>query len=93
MSSLRVYIAAHCPISVYSVQLASEAAAAFPDIEVRVIDVDQPGWKGAGTPDDVLFTPGYFLNGRPICWGNPYREELFRWLQEAAQSAGLQEVF
>jgi hypothetical protein len=90
MSSLCVYIAAHCPVSVHSIQLAREAAAAFPDVDVRVIDVDQLELS-APTPDDVLFTPGYFLDGRPVCWGNPYRWELFQWLQEATQRAGHEE--
>jgi len=84
MVLLTIYIAKHCPVSRYSVTLAREVAQAFPEVDVRVIDIDE--WSGAGhgsQRDGVLFTPGYFLDGRLISWGNPRRNELFALLARA----------
>jgi len=86
-ASLLVYIAGHCPASRYSRELAMEMADAFPELDVTVIDVDAPAAqppKGA----DVLFTPGYFLNGRLVAYGNPRREELERVVRQALAGEG-----
>lgn len=83
MCTLRVYVARHCPASGYSVDLARQAAAMFPQVKVLVIDVDDLDWGSEGEREAVLFTPGYFLDGRPIFWGNPPVEELFGRLSSA----------
>lgn len=83
MPYLRVYVASHCPLSAYSIELAREVRVAFPQLHVQVIDVEQTGREKPALPDEVLFTPGYFLDGRPLCWGNPTREELFRLVSAA----------
>ena len=78
MVLLSIYIAKHCPVSHYSVALARDVADAFPEVDVRVIDVDDKAESGGGKlRDHVLFTPGYFLDGRLISWGNPRRNDLF----------------
>lgn len=81
-ATLSVYIAGHCPASRYSRDIAQAMAEAFPGLHVEVIDVDQP----AALPPrgvDVLFTPGYFLNGRLVSYGNPRREELEQAVRQA----------
>jgi len=83
MFSLRVYIARHCPASTYSIELAQQVAALFPLAEVLVTDVDDAGWGTEQERQAILFTPSYFLNGRPIYWGNPAREDLVRRLRQA----------
>jgi len=77
MYTLRVYVARHCPVSGYAVDLARQAAAAFPQVEVVIVDVDDAHWDSEEERQTVLFTPGYFLDGRPIFWGNPPAEDLF----------------
>jgi hypothetical protein len=84
MIHLRIYIAGHCPVSVYSLELAADVRRAFPHIEVSVVDIEQ---SDGDAPDDVLFTPGYFLNGRPVHWGNPTRERLYQVLREMKQES------
>jgi hypothetical protein len=83
MTILQVYIARHCPASVYALDLAQQAAVTFPQAEVSVIDVDDPAWRGAPEREAILFTPAFVLDGRPIFWGNPRREELFQRLRGA----------
>lgn len=83
MVSLRVYVARHCPASTYSIELAGQAAALFPQADVCITDVDDAHWGDEQERQAVLFTPGYFLDGRPIFWGNPPRDELFHRLRQA----------
>ncbi len=85
MFSLRVYVASHCPASIYSLELAGQVAALFPQAEITITDVDDPQWGDEEERQAVLFTPGYFLNGRPIYWGNPPRDELLFRLRQAAR--------
>ena len=89
MGTLHIYIAGHCPVSTYSIELAREVKLAFPQLSVNVIDLEQPGTRDLPLPEDLAFTPGYFLDGRPIYWGNPRREELFRTLERAMNEGEL----
>lgn len=86
-ATLSVYIASHCPTSRYSRELAKEMADAFPELEVEVIDVDAPAALPPGGAE-VLFTPGYFLNGRLVAYGNPRREELERAVRQTLAGGG-----
>lgn len=79
---LSVYIAGHCPASRYSRELAQAVADVFPELYVEVIDVDEPAELPPGGID-VLFTPGYFLNGRLVAYGNPRPQELERAVRQA----------
>jgi hypothetical protein len=65
------------------VHLAKEAAARYPTIVVRVIDLDQ--LDGGPPPDPVVAVPTYLLNGTVISLGNPYPEDLFARLHEAVE--------
>lgn len=78
---LEVYVSAECPNCGEAVRLAHEAAARYPHIVVRVIDLDD--LQGRPPPDPVVAVPTYVLNGRVVSLGNPYAEELFAHLQEA----------
>jgi len=64
------------------VQLADEAAARFPNVVVRVVDLEL---DRSPPPDPVVAMPTYLLNGRVISLGNPYPEELFARLHEAVE--------
>ena len=83
---LDVYVGSHCPNCEDALQLADEAAAQFPGIVVRVIDLDMDSesWRLADRlPEGVVAVPTYVLNGRVIALGNPDPEELFARLHEA----------
>jgi hypothetical protein len=87
MNTLCVYVAGHCPTFAYSAELAREAAATFPDIDVRLVQVDRSDQSTLLALGEVPLTPSYYLNGRPISWGNPDRDELFRILHDTTHSA------
>jgi putative intracellular protease/amidase len=77
---LDVYVAAHCLGSTEARRLAGAAAACFPDLRVRVVDLDRdldgPG-GGAPPPGGVVAVPTYVLDGRVVALGNPAPEQLF----------------
>jgi hypothetical protein len=77
---LDVYVSRHCANCAEARLLADEAAAAYPAVSVRVIDLDA---SDGPAPEYVVAAPTYVLNGRVISLGNPYREELFGYLLEA----------
>ena len=80
--SLEVYVSRECLNCGEAMRLASEAAERFPGVVVRVIDLDL---DGSPPPDPVVAVPTYVLNGRVVSLGNPYPEELFSRLHEAAE--------
>ena len=77
---LEVYVSSECPNCGEAAELAEEAAARYPTIVVRVIDLDQ--LDGGPPPDPVVAVPTYLLNGRVISLGNPYPEDLFARLHQ-----------
>lgn len=80
---LEVYVSSECPNCDEAVHLAQEAAARYPSVVVRVIDLDELG--GNPPPDPVAAVPTYLLNGHIVSLGNPYPEELFARLHEAGE--------
>ena len=78
---LEVYVSNECPNCGEAVRLADEAALRYPNVLVRVIDLDQ--LSGSPPPDPVVAVPTYLLNGRVVSLGNPYPEELFARLHDA----------
>jgi alkyl hydroperoxide reductase subunit AhpF len=80
---LEVYVSSECPNCGEAVRLAEEAAERYPNVVVRVIDLDQ--LDGNPPPDPVVAVPTYLLNGRVVSLGNPYPEELFTRLHEAVE--------
>jgi alkyl hydroperoxide reductase subunit AhpF len=80
---LEVYVSSECLNCEESVRLASEVASRFPGVQVRVVDLDRlPDHELL--PEAVVAVPTYLLDGRVISLGNPYLEELFARLSEAA---------
>ncbi len=79
---LEVYVSSQCLNCDEAVRLAEEAAARYPSVVVRVVDLDL---GGSPPPDPVVAVPTYVLNGRVVSLGNPYPEELFAHLREAAE--------
>src|ERR1051326_1301301 len=77
---LEVYVSAECPNCCEAVRLAQESAARYPDIVVRVLDLEE---LHGPPPDPVVAVPTYVLDGQVVSLGNPYAEELFARLQEA----------
>jgi Thioredoxin domain len=80
---LEVYVSSECLNCGEAVRLAEEAAERYPNVVVRVIDLDQ--LDGNPPPDPVVAVPTYLLNGRVVSLGNPYPEELFARLHEAVE--------
>jgi predicted thioredoxin/glutaredoxin len=78
--SLQIYIARHCANCDVARDLACEIENALPDVQVEVIDLEEPG---AQRPDVVFATPTYVLDGRVAWLGNPCRHELFQRLSAA----------
>jgi alkyl hydroperoxide reductase subunit AhpF len=79
---LEVYVSSQCLNCDEAVQLAEEAAARYPNVVVRVVDLDL---DGSPPPEPVVAVPTYVLNGRVVSLGNPYPEELFARLHEAVE--------
>jgi alkyl hydroperoxide reductase subunit AhpF len=79
---LEVYVSSQCLNCDEAVRLAEEAAARYPHVVVRVVDLDL---VGSPPPDPVVAVPTYLLNGRVVSLGNPYPEELFARLHEAVE--------
>jgi len=79
---LDVYVSSQCLNCDEAVRLAEEAAARYPNVVVRVVDLDL---EGSPPPDPVVAVPTYLLNGRVVSLGNPYPEELFARLHEAGE--------
>jgi alkyl hydroperoxide reductase subunit AhpF len=80
---LDVYVSGECPNCGEAAELAEQAAARYPTIVVRVIDLDL--LDGGPPPDPVVAVPTYLLNGRVISLGNPYPEDLFTRLREGVE--------
>ena len=80
---LEVYVSSECPNCDEAVRLAEEAAARYPDVVVRLIDLDELG--GNPPPDPVVAVPTYLLNGQVVSLGNPYPDDLFARLDEAVE--------
>ena len=73
---LEVYVARHCRGCEEARRLAGQAAARFPDVDVRVIDLaDGP------PPEPVAAVPTYVMDGAVIALGNPRPEDLFTRLE------------
>jgi CRP/FNR family transcriptional regulator, cyclic AMP receptor protein len=58
-----VYVSAECPNCGEAVRLAQESAARYPDIVVRVIDLDE---LQGPPPDPVVAVPTYVLDGQVV---------------------------
>jgi len=71
---LDVVVKPNCPSCDEARRLAREAGERFPDLRVRVIELD----GRAPAPASVVATPTYLLDGRVVSLGNPGVEQLAR---------------
>ncbi len=70
---LKVFVSEHCWQCPEARALAHEFQKEFTALDVRVIDLDQPGAK---KPANVFAVPTFLLNDKIISLGTPYRDEL-----------------
>jgi hypothetical protein len=78
----RHYVASHCLNCDEALRLACVVARLFPQLEVDVIDLDEPPTDGT----DVFAVPTYVLNGRVCFLGNPSEQELCDLLADQLES-------
>lgn len=72
-------MSSHCGSCGEAVRLTREAAARFPGMDVRLIDLDD----GEAIPEVVVAVPTYVMDGSVVWLGNPTPEELFARLHAA----------
>lgn len=77
---LEVYVSSHCGGCGEAVRLAREAAARFPGVDVRLVDLDD----GGTMPQVVVAVPTYVMDGRVVWLGNPAPEDLYARLRTFA---------
>jgi hypothetical protein len=70
---LEVVVLPHCFSCARARNLAAEVAAHYPALEVRVVDLGQPG---VHVPRGVVAVPAYVLDGHVLFTGNPTPEAL-----------------
>lgn len=63
-----IYVSDHCGNCSYAWEIAALIRAEFPQIALKVIDLDAPGEP---VPETVFATPTYLLNDRVWSLGNP----------------------
>jgi hypothetical protein len=73
--TLQVFVAAHCWQCPEARALAREMQNEFAALDVRVIDLDEPG---AAKPAKVFAVPTFLLDDRIVSLGTPSRDALHR---------------
>ncbi len=73
VASVSIYVAKHCEICAYSYEVAETIRNEFPQVEVRIIDMEN---TSEAIPDRVFATPTYLLNGRVWSLGNPSPQQV-----------------
>lgn len=74
-----IYIAEHCFVCEYSLEVAEFIRERFPNVAVRLIDIADPN---AIIPESVFATPTFLLNGKLWSLGNPSNEDIINRLSE-----------
>jgi hypothetical protein len=72
-AGLEVLVSAGCTNCARALHLVEAFRRSHPHVEVRVTDVDEPGWI---PPPRFLGTPMYLAEGRILFLGNPSPEAL-----------------
>ena len=85
---LRIFVAETCPGCVEALDTAAEIRQHYPDIAVKVVDMDNPA---ATIPDEVFATPTYMLNNRVVSLGNPGPQEIAQWAEEISIMAQVEQ--
>ncbi len=73
--TLKIYTMTHCPTCKDTRDTASVIARLVPEINVELINLDDPT---AVKPSQVFSVPTYIMNGLVLALGNPYVEHLER---------------
>lgn len=78
---LDIYIEPDCINCDHAFRVARVVRDQFPEVEVSVIDISQPG---VHAPDNVFAVPTYLLNGETWSLGNPDENRLLQHLNQIA---------
>jgi hypothetical protein len=78
-STLKVYVAEHCPGCSEARNTAVRIRKDYPDVTVRVIDISK---TGKIIPDEIFATPTYVLNNQVVSLGNPGPDDIVRWMSK-----------
>lgn len=81
MIPIRVYTHPTCATCPQAIQLAQQAAANNPDIELRIISLGSGRGREAAKADQVLSVPTVFVGGRRFT-GVPRQDELIAAIEE-----------
>ena len=84
MVRLDIFVSEHCSTCQEAHRLAKAVAARFPDLSVRLIDLDS---EPEARPDHVIAVPTYLLDGAVISLGNPRQSDLFQRIEVATAAA------
>jgi predicted thioredoxin/glutaredoxin len=77
---LVVYVSSHCDNCAESHRLVGLAAEQYPEVRVRVVDLDV---DPSAIPEYIVAVPTYVIDGRVIALGNPDTDELMAHLRAA----------
>jgi hypothetical protein len=78
--SVEIYIAGHCHICDYTLEVAEVIRQEYPQVELQIIDLMDPAKV---IPPEVFATPTYLLNGSVWSLGNPSIEDMRTRLSQA----------
>lgn len=70
---LEIYVASHCPICEYALEVSEMIRQRFPAVNVHLKRIDE---VGVSLPETVFATPTYLLNGRVWSLGNPSLQQI-----------------
>lgn len=77
-TELDIFIEPNCDNCRRGLEIAADVRRRLPDVEVRVIDITDPG---SDPPDRVFAVPTYLIDGRIYSLGNPDLERLLTELE------------
>ena len=80
MSGLEIYVTRHCFGCAEALRLAEVAGRRFPELPVRVIDLER---EPEARPEGLVAVPTYLLDGQVVSLGTPRPHDLFRKLEQA----------
>lgn len=73
IEELSVLVSASCGGCVQALALARAFSRERPDVAVRVVDVDTPGWA---PPPEFAGTPMFYKGATVVSYGNPTLQQL-----------------
>ena len=70
---LAIYIAEHCEICEYALEVAAWIRQSYPRVDLQIVDIHQ---TTEPVPECVFATPTYLLNGQVWSLGNPSADKI-----------------